>query len=164
MKKTIIKGIVLSGLLLTISCNQKKNDSENESSIDKVQIKNEIQSLENGMAEKYNIRNSDGEVYYADDAVNFSPNKPPLKGKMNIDKSMKEDLAKFIKGDYIAFIVNEVFPSSDGNQVVELGSYRIIDSTKALRSSGNYMSLFEKRDGKYTCIRDMSCKDIPEKK
>jgi hypothetical protein len=27
--------------------------------------------------------------------------------------------------------------------------------------SGNFMSLFEKRDGKYICIRDMGSSDMP---
>jgi hypothetical protein len=27
--------------------------------------------------------------------------------------------------------------------------------------TGNFMSLFEKRDGKYICIRDMGSSDMP---
>jgi hypothetical protein len=30
--------------------------------------------------------------------------------------------------------------------------------------SGNFMSLFEKRDGKYICIRDMGSSDLPNPK
>jgi hypothetical protein len=38
----------------------------------------------------------------------------------------------------------------------------IADSTKMM--SGNFMSLFEKRDGKYICIRDMGSSDHPIQK
>jgi hypothetical protein len=38
----------------------------------------------------------------------------------------------------------------------------IADSTKMM--SGNFMSLFEKRDGKYICIRDMGSSDLPNPK
>ena len=75
---------------------------------------------------------------------------------------MKEDIAGFPKGAKIAFAVIDVFPSSDGNQVVEIGSYKMSDVTNIAISSGHYMSLFEKREGKYVCIRDMGASDMPK--
>ena len=67
-----------------------------------------------------------------------------------------------IPADYkISFTTNEVFVSNDAFQVVEVGYYKVVDSTNSIVNSGNYMSLFEKRDGKYVCVRDMSVSDIP---
>ena len=54
---------------------------------------------------------------------------------------------------------NEVFPSSDGNQVVEIGSFKVVDSANTTINSGNYIILFEKRDGKYVSVREMSASD-----
>ena len=54
-----------------------------------------------------------------------------------------------------------VFPSIDGVQVVEIGYYTVVDSTNTAVNTGNYMSLFEKRDGQYVCLRDMSASDMP---
>jgi ketosteroid isomerase-like protein len=142
-----------------ISCKPKKEEAV---TVDKEQIKNELQAMENKMAEMYNNREIIGEEYYASDATSFSQNKPPLVGKMAIDNSIKEDLATFPKGNQIAFVVNEIFPSTDGIQVVEMGSYRVTDSTSTTTHSGNYMSVFEKRDGKYVCIRDMGASDHPK--
>jgi len=52
--------------------------------------------------------------------------------------------------------------TEEGNQVVEIGYYKVVDSTNnAIINSGNYMSLFVKRDGKYVCLRDMSTSDKP---
>jgi hypothetical protein len=63
--------------------------------------------------------------------------------------------------DKLSFKTNEVFPSSDGNQIIEIGYFKLVDSANAIINTGNYMSLFEKRDGKYVCLRDMSASDIP---
>lgn len=153
----MLKGIVLSIVsILFFACEPKKEEAV---AIDKEQIKNEIQAIENKMAEMFNDRTVKAEEYYAEDATSFSQNKPPLVGKTAIEKSIKEDLENFPKGYQIAFVVNEIFPSSDGIQVVEIGHYRVSDSTSAPLYTGNYIAVFEKRDGKYVCIRDMSASD-----
>ena len=162
MKNKIFKGIAL-GLItaLVIACQPKKEEVKPEV-VDANKIKAELQAMETVMADMYNIRSAASEEYYADDATSFSQNKPPLVGKLAIDKSIKEDLATFPEGDKISFAVNEVYPSSDGNQVVEIGSYKVEDAAGAVKFKGNYMSLFEKRDGKYVCIRDMGASDMPK--
>jgi hypothetical protein len=42
---------------------------------------------------------------------------------------------------------------------VETGYFKVVDSANNPINSGNYMSLFEKRDGKYVTVRDMSASD-----
>jgi ketosteroid isomerase-like protein len=159
MKNRILNTIVFISILsFAIGCKPKSE----EAVVDKDQIKNEIQAMENKMAEMYNNRELTGEEYYASDATSFSQNKPPLVGKSAIDKSIKEDLQSFQKGNQIAFVANEVYPSNDGNQVVEVGSYRVSDSTSTAIYTGNYMAFFEKREGKYVCIRDMAASDRPK--
>lgn len=59
----------------------------------------------------------------------------------------------------VKYVTNEVHVSNDGNQVVELGSYNATDSTNTKSYTGNYMALFEMRDGKYVCTRDISTSD-----
>ena len=99
--------------------------------------------------------------YYADDATSFSQNKAPLVGKQAIIEYLKAGMDSSSKGNKISFITNEVFPSNDGNQVVEIGYYKLVDSTNAAINTGNYMVLFEKRNGRYVSVRDMSASDIP---
>ena len=157
----MLKGIVLSIVsILFFACESKKVEAVD---IDKEQIKNEIQAIENKMAEMFNDRTVKAEEYYAEDAISFSQNKPPLEGKTAIEKSIKDDLENFPKGYQIAFVVNEIFPSNDGIQVVEIGNYRVSDSTSTPLYTGNYIAVFEKRDGKYVCIRDMSASDKNKK-
>jgi ketosteroid isomerase-like protein len=163
MKNKISKGILLSWVVLfIIACNPKKMDLLSDSEVDPEKIKAEIEAIEAKMAEMYNLRSAASEEYYAEDAISFSQNRPPLVGKFAIDKSLKDDLTSFNKGDKISFSANEIFPSNDGEQVVEIGSYKVVDSTNNTIFRGNYMSLFVKREGKYVCIRDMGASDMPE--
>ena len=67
-----------------------------------------------------------------------------------------------LNNNKISFTTTQVFPSNDGLQVVEIGYYSVVDSTNTAINTGNYMILFEKRDGKYVCIRDMSVSDMVE--
>ena len=127
--------------------------------VDKEQIKKDIQAKEDQFASTYNAGEMKSIGYYADDATSFYPNRAPLVGKQAIVDFLKSDLIS--RTDKLSFTTNEVFPSSDGNQIVELGSFKLMDSANTVINTGNYMSLFEKRDGKYVCLRDMSASDIP---
>jgi ketosteroid isomerase-like protein len=160
MRKTFIKGIVLSSaLLLLIAC---KKAEPIAAVIDTNQIKEEIQAKENEFAETYNAGIDKNIGYHADDAVTYPQNSQPIIGKKAIVEFLKTHRDTISKGHKISFKTNEVFTSNDGNQVVEIGYYKIADSTEAIINSGNYMSLFVKRDGKYVCLRDMSTSDLPD--
>lgn len=159
MKNMFIRGTVLGYLfLLMTSCtiNEEKSTSE---LIDKEQIKKEIQARENEFAEIYNSGELKKIGYYADDAITFYQNMAPITSKLERLEFLKPDLNS--NSNVISFKTNEVFPSNDGNQVLEIGAYTVVDSLNTIISSGNYMSLFEKRDGKYVCLRDMSASDMP---
>ena len=162
MKNKVLKGALLSFiLLLLIACNTKNTEST-ESGIDKEQIKKEIQAKEDLFAETYNSRELKNIGYYADDATSFSENRAPLVGKEAIIEYFKANMDSIPVSNKISFTTNDVFVSNDGNQVVEIGYFKVVDSiTNSTVNSGNYMSLFEKRDGKYVCLRDMSVSDLP---
>ena len=64
----------------------------------------------------------------------------------------------------ISYKTNEIYVSNEGNQVVEIGYYQVVEATNnSTINSGNYICLFVKRDGKYFCLRDMSTSDVPLK-
>lgn len=153
----LLSGMSAIIVLAFLSCNTQKPAPV----VDKEQIKKEIQDKENEFAATYNSGVLKNIGYYADDAISFSQNKPPLVGKAAIIEYLKAGMDSSSLGNEISFITNEVFPSSDGNQVVEIGYYKLLDSSKATINTGNYMVLFEKRDGKYVTIRDMSASDMP---
>jgi ketosteroid isomerase-like protein len=161
MKKKVIKGLsFIVIVLLAIACNTKKEEPA-AVVIDKEQIKKEIQAKENEYAATYNAGEMKSIGYYADDATTFSQNKPPLVGKKAIVEYLEEGIESLSKNNKISFTTNEVFVSNDGNMVVEIGHYKVVDSTNTAINTGNYMVLFEKRDGKYVSVRDMSASDMP---
>jgi ketosteroid isomerase-like protein len=154
MKNNTVKGVLLGGILpFMFACNTAK-DKPAAAVIDKEQVKAEIQAREDEFAEVYNSGQLRNIGYYADDAVSFFQNRPPLVGRAAIVEFLKADLNA--NSNTILFKTNEVFVSNDGIQVVEIGNFKVIDSTKTTINTGNYMSLFEKRNGKYVCLRDMS--------
>jgi ketosteroid isomerase-like protein len=165
MKKDIFKGILLSGILsLMISCNSKQEAStastaSTSSTIDKEQIKKEIQAKEDAFAEVYNSGELKNIGYYADDATTFFQNRPPLIGKEAIVEFYKSGITS--TSNKISFTSKDIFISNEGDQVVEIGYFKVVDSTNTPINTGNYMSLFQKRDGKYVCVRDMSASDMP---
>jgi ketosteroid isomerase-like protein len=159
MRKMFIKGIVVSSvLLLLISC--KKEEPVAAAVIDTNQIKEEIQAKENEFADTYNAGIVKNIGYHADDAITYPQNSQPIVGKAAIVEFLKTHRDTISVGHKISFKTNEVFVSNDANQVVEVGYYKVVDSTDAIVNSGNYMSLFVKKDGKYVCLRDMSTSDL----
>lgn len=159
MKKTFIRGLVLSSVLLVlISC---KKEEQVATVIDTNQIKEEIQAKENEFADTYNAGIVKNIGYHADDAITYPQNSQPIIGKAAIVEFLKTNRDTISVGNKISFKTNEVFVSNDGVQVVEIGYYKVVDSTDAIVNSGNYMSLFVKKDGKYVCLRDMSASDLP---
>jgi ketosteroid isomerase-like protein len=156
MKNIIVKGI-LSGFILSIAsaCNSNTEISQAE----KEQIKKEIQAREDEFAHLYNTGEVKNIGYYADDAVTYFQNRPPLVGKEAIVNFLRSDLDS--NTNTLTFKTKEVFPSNDGKQVVEIGYFELLDSASIVINTGNYMTLFEKRDGKYVSVRDMSVSSVP---
>ena len=159
MKNNITKKLLFLYLMsLIIACNPKKTEPI-AAVVDKEQIKKEIQAKEDEFASVYNAGELKYIGYYADDAITFAQNKAPLVGREAIVEYLKVDVNS--KSNKISFTTKEVFVSNDGEQVVEIGYYKVVDSANTIVNTGNYMVLFVKRDGKYVCLRDMSASDRP---
>jgi ketosteroid isomerase-like protein len=158
MKIKTAKGISLGAIItLMFACNTG-NEKAASAAVDKEQIKKEIQAKEDEFAEVYNGKEIRSIGYYADDAISFFQNRPPLVGKEAIVEFLKAGQSE--TSHKISFKTNDVFVSNDGNLVVEVGHFTVVDSTNTGINKGNYMSVFEKRDGKYVCVRDMSASDV----
>jgi len=159
MRNNTVKRIFLGAIVPILAACNANNSETATAGVDKEQIKKEIQAKEDEFAATYNGNEMKNIGYYADDATTFQPNRAPLVGKKAIVEFLKEDLAS--NSNKLSFTTNEVFVSSDGNQIVELGYFKLVDSANNTINTGNYMSLFVKKDGKYTCLRDMSASDTP---
>jgi ketosteroid isomerase-like protein len=155
MKNMIVKVLALGCIIsLIFACNNNKEES---AGVDKEQIKKEIQAKEDAFAGVFNSGVLKNIGYYADDATSYFQNTAPLVGKAAIIEFLQSDLAS--NTNKISFKTNEIFASNDGALVVEIGHFNVVDSANNPVNSGNYMSLFEKRNGKYVAVRDMSASD-----
>jgi ketosteroid isomerase-like protein len=118
--------ILMFNVIANRLCNTKKTEPV-AVVIDKEQIKQEIQAKENAFAEIYNSGVVKNIGYYADDAITFYQNMAPLKSREERIKFLETDVRS--NTNKISFTTNEVFVSNDGEQVVEVGSYSVVDST-----------------------------------
>jgi uncharacterized protein (TIGR02246 family) len=122
---------------------------------DMAAIKAEIQALETAWSAADNA----GDVaallaYYADDAVSMAGGGSMTVGKAAIQKEIEANMAKRPAGQMVTYEVLDVF--GDENTITEVGQTTRKDASGKVVSSGNYMAIWEKRDGKYICVRDIS--------
>jgi len=129
---------------------------------DMASIKTEIQGLESAWATADNARDANAVLAnYSDDAMSLSNNAPISKGKPAIQKEIEEGMAKKAEGETVSYNTLEVF--GDENTVTEIGTSISKDASGKVIRTGKYMAIWEKRDGKYICIRDIYNSDAVEK-
>lgn len=150
MKKTTKFSFLMAAfaafVLLFASCQPAKPD------MDKVRA--EIQALENAYADGLNAKDANAVLaYYADDAVSMVNNSPAASGRDALLKMVQEDIANDTTNTTVSFEVVDIFAA--GDLVVETGKATDKDADGNVVKTGKYMSLFEKRNGKYVCIRDI---------
>jgi uncharacterized protein (TIGR02246 family) len=174
IKKNFFKFAML-GLAISIfaigcgSPSDKKTEMEPAVAVEPVEIKadmnsikTEIQGLESAWAAADNARDANALLaFYSEDAVSLSNNAPMTKGKPAIQKEIEEGLAKKTEGETVSYNTIEVF--GDENTVTEIGTAISKDASGKVIRSGKYMAIWEKRDGKFICIRDIYNNDAIEK-
>jgi len=174
MKKMNYLGISTAFFALTVlfvSCGApavKKDASTEDTTVvavatpDMAAIKAEIQALETSWANADNARDANAiAAFYSDDAISLSNNKPMLSGKAAILKDIEQSIATRVKGSTVSYDVQDVFGCE--NSVTEVGLSTFKDASGKVISTGKYMAVWEKRDGKYVCVRDIYNEDAKEK-
>lgn len=158
--KTQFVALFLMAAFFLASCNTTTQAPEAALNMDSV--KAEIQTLEDAYAAGDKAKDADAiAAYYSDDAISYNSNEEPTVGKAAIKERIAARIAKETSGQSSAYKVVDVFAA--GNGAVEVGTWTTTDSTGKEVDKGHYMSVFEKRDGKYICIRDMSVSSMPAK-
>lgn len=154
--------IALCGIaLFAASCSAPCPPPPEVEEIDMEAVKAEIGAMEAAYQAASNAKDTEGLLaYYADDAQSFPPNKEARVGKEAMRAAMNENPST--GNGSMTLSTLDIW--ADGDLAVETGTYTDLDSTGAVASTGVYMSIFEKRDGKYVCVRDIWNSDMPEKK
>ena len=165
MKKTILLVTYVSCVLLFASC-QEAEKKETPAAVtvaepakpDLTQIRSEIVAIETAWAAAQNAKDVKALMaMYADDAVSMPDGEPMLTGKAAIQKKAEADFAKPSTYASIAFETLDVY--AQGNVVTEVGKTMYKDAAGKTTGGGKYMAVYEKRDGKYLCIREIYNKD-----
>jgi ketosteroid isomerase-like protein len=121
-------------------------------------VKMEIQTLENDRAKAVNAQDLNSIIeFYSDDAILMLNGAPMLIGKNAILLELEKSISKQPKGNIVAYDVMEIY--GDENTVTETGKSSMSDSEGNLVSTGKYMAVWEKRDGKYVCVRHINNQD-----
>ncbi len=166
MKKTILLVTYVSCVLLFTSCQEteKKETPAQTTTVaepakpDLAQIRTEIVAIENAWAVAINAKDVKALMaMYAEDAVSMPDGEPMVSGKAAIQKMQEADFAKPAKFASIAFETLDVY--AQGNVATEVGKTMYKDAAGKTIGGGKYMAVYEKRDGKYLCIREIYNKD-----
>jgi ketosteroid isomerase-like protein len=149
--------LAVAALVLTACTTMEK-----EVAIDMDVVKAEIQAMEDAYAAGEKAKDADAiAAYYGENAISYGQNKQPITGKKAIRANMADRLAKDTTGTYNVYKVVDIFAA--GDTAVEIGSWTELDAAGNEVDNGNYMSYFEKQDGQYKCVRDMSTTATPPK-
>ena len=125
---------------------------------DMAAIKTEIQAIETEWAKATTAKDiTKVMAYYADDAVEMNDDEPMQVGKAAIQQALVNSWAARKAGTVVSFETMDVF--GDGNVVTEVGKTTTSNAAGKVVSSGKYVGIFEKRDGRYVCIRDINNDD-----
>ena len=131
-------------------------------SVDMDKLKTEIQAMEDAFAAAEKAKDAAAVVaYYSDDAISYARNEEPTSGKAAIQTRIADRIAKDTTGNTNVYKVVDLF--AEGNMAVEIGSWTEFSPSGAEVNRGHYMSYFQKQDGKYICVRDMSVTSLPAK-
>lgn len=160
---TLILTVVALTSVCVTGCNvpAQKAEATTEQAVakpDMAAIKAEIQAIETQWAKATTAKDIDKAMaYYADDAVEMNDDEPMLVGKAAIRQALANTMATRKVGTTVSFETIDVY--GDGNVVTEVGKITNKDAAGKVVSTGKYVGIFEKRDGKYLCIRDINNED-----
>ncbi|HMT28708.1 MAG TPA: nuclear transport factor 2 family protein [Bacteroidia bacterium] len=159
--KTTFALIVACAALMLNSCTNPAPKAEMPEQIDMAKLKVEIQALEDAFATAEKAKDADGvAAYYSDDAVSYSRNKEPQVGKEAIKAYIAKRMAEDTTTTTNVYKVVDLYAA--GDMAVEIGSWQELNAAGEESGRGHYMSYFEKRNGKYVCVRDMNVSSMPE--
>ena len=124
-----------------------------------VAIKAEIIAIEKSWDTYFNSGDLDSLLnLYADDAIRLPNNQTIISGKEAIKKEMEIEQTKLKKGYTNTSETTDVF--GDENTVTEVGRTIRKDASGNVKSTGKYMTIWKKVNGKFVTAREMWNDDV----
>lgn len=151
---------LLSFLALVAFTFSACNTEQKPAPMDMATVKAEIQAMEDAYAAGEKAKDADAvAAYYSENAISYNRNDKPTSGRAAIRDRIAERIANDTTGNYNTYKLIDLF--ADGNTAVEIGSWTEFNTEGTKTEDGYYMSYFEKKDGKYECVRDMTVTTKP---
>ena len=118
--------------------------------------KEAVRAVNDSWFKAYNARDVDAiSALYADDAVVSAPGMPSARGAAAIKEAFRKDIAAATKGG----IANSAGTSDEvgvsGDLAWEWNTYQATDKSGKVVERGKYVTVFERRNGKWVIIRDI---------
>lgn len=168
MKKTILFPLFAACVLLVASCQEPAKEetpvtpapaaAAEPAKPDMAKIKADIQAVETAWAAAQNAKDVNSlAAMYSDDAISMPDGEPMLVGKAAIRKKQEADFAKPSKYASVAFETMDVY--AQGDIVTEVGKTIYKDASGKAIGGGKYFAIFQNKDGKYLCIREIYNQD-----
>ena len=160
---TLILAVVAITSVWVTGCNvpAQKADATTEqvaAKPDMGAIKTEIQAIETEWASATTAKDIDKVMaLYTDDAIEMADDEPMCVGKAAIRQVLLKSMKARKAGTTVSYETMDVY--GDGNVVTEVGKTTVKNAAGNVVSTGKYMGIFEKRGGKFICIRDINNED-----
>jgi ketosteroid isomerase-like protein len=154
MKKHVRQFPLLFLLLLALAGCQSAPHEHAEAGPNMDSVRTLIAAMADEYAAAENARDAERlSRYYAEDAIIMPSGKPAVVGREQIKAALQADMDSSQAGSKISFANTGLW--AQGNLIVETGTSTWTDSAGAVIFTGKYMTVYEKRDGKYIAIRDI---------
>ena len=158
----LLSVITLGGLTLCwTSCSSPAPTEAAAPAVDMAALTAQIQAAEDGYCTAFMAKDPDAvAAYYSDDAVSFSREREPARGRAAIRERLAEGIAKDTLGVTTAAKVLELYVGTD--EVTEIGTWTDTNKDGTEKDHGTYFSVFKKKGDKWECIRDISVSHKPK--
>lgn len=98
---------------------------------------------------------------YAEDAVLNAPGLPALRGKASIGEFYAKDAAAFAAAGHSEGDGPTSEVGVSGDLAWRWGTYQVVDKSGATVDTGKYITVFQRKDGKWMIFRDTWNSDAP---
>ncbi|HZV70361.1 MAG TPA: nuclear transport factor 2 family protein [Saprospiraceae bacterium] len=135
--------------------------TEKKAELNMDSIKAKVIAIEAELVAASNARDVERAAkFYSADAQSLANAEPTRVGIDAIKEGIKKDMEGEEPGNTMVFVTTGVWAA--GNYVTETGEITTKDKDGKVVYTGKYMTLFELRDGKYICIRDIWNSSSPD--
>jgi uncharacterized protein (TIGR02246 family) len=121
----------------------------------------EVRAVNVAWNKAYNAGDSDGVVaLYAEDAVLLAPGAPPARGRASIKDTIAKDIAALAAAGLTATDDPMGDVAESGDLAWQSGGYKITDKSGAVAETGKFLTVFERKNGKWLIVRDTWNSDV----